>query len=293
LLKRFVLKILSLSVIQSKNIFNTEILYNLFFTIILVAGSFYLSLSGAKVFADKQEKIEQVTELNISNKTDSINILFDEKLKYKIDERDNLRKSRDIYNEKIKNATYSSRLKEYNNLIKQANEELKRIDGDIDQLKVENKTTIEDIKNKIQTTSVTQIIKVKKNQIIFICISCFIELLILVGIWFHSVFNLKVYQEYKHNIRNSQNFKLYEDYRKMLSLLFQNGKVDYEHELPSLNSFKILLRKREDFSMSYTQDFLDMCKSLGIIVINSKRKVIAAKKYEEAETMLIEYFEKN
>jgi len=290
LLKRYVLKNFSFAVIQDKKI-TTEVIYTLAFSLILLSGSFYLSLSGAKIFADKREKVEIQMKTDITTKLDSIDLIYKDKLGYKIKERDNIRESRDIYNEKIKSATYTSRLKEYNALITAANEELRRADKEIDRVRKEQERNKEIVKSEITSSSTLQVKQIFKNQIAFIIISSFIELLILVGIWFHSIFSLKVYQEFKNNIKNNSQYELYMDYSKMLSMLFQNGKIKPNDELPTMTSFTELIKKREGLPVSYIRDFINLSKTLGFILINRKKKNVAIKEYKDAKSTLLEYFE--
>ena len=249
-----------------------------------------MSINGAKIFADKREAIAIEMKTDINTRIDSINVIFTDKVTYKIKERDNLIENRDIYNEKIRDANYTSRLKEYNALITTANKEIRRADTEIDRLREEQKGLVSSVKNEAKSDSELKVQEIFKNQIAFIIISSFIELLILVGIWFHSLFRLKIYREYKDNIKNSMNYKIYLDYSSMLSVLFQNGKINYESPLPSATSFAEAIRRKEEYSHKYIKEFITLCKELGIVVQNRQRKNIAAKKYEDARELIANYY---
>lgn len=291
LLKRFVLKGFSLAVIQSKKI-NTEVIYTFVFSVILLTGSFYLSLSGAKIFSDKREEIQQQVEIVTSAQEDSINTIYAGKIAYKLKDREDLRKNKNIYVDKLAEVgNNTTRLKQFNDLIKGVNDEIKRVDVEIDSLKVNNKRDIESINKKLKNSSDDQIVQISKNQVAFIIISSFIELLILVGIWFHSFFRLKVYDEYRQNLENNTNYEMYRDYSKMLSMMYRNGKVQPQTELPAMTSFMEIVKKKEGFSHNYMRDFTTICKDLGIITVNQKKKNIVLKKYQEAKDLLIDYFE--
>ena len=141
LLKRFVLKGLSLSVIQSKRKINTEVIYNLVFSLILLSGSFYLSLSGAQIFADKREELQKQVEITTSAQVDSINTLYADKIQYKLTDREDLRKNKNTYVKQLEKVGVNTyRLREFDKLIKEVNEEIKRVDADIENLKESNKT---------------------------------------------------------------------------------------------------------------------------------------------------------
>lgn len=297
LLKRFVLKNFSYAAIQIKKL-NTEVMYNLGFSLILLAGSFYLSLNGAKIFADKREQIEQIRTVEISTQVDSLNSIFDENLAYKIQERDGLIKNRNLYSKKIEEATYTSRLKEYNQLIKQANEEVRRADEEIARLRKEKETSISVVKDEATASSKLKVNEIFKNQIAFILISSFIELLILVGILFHSFFTIRIYNEFENSANNINKYKLYNTYKKLLTIMYQknskfhtdvgmNDNVRIENPI-ALGSFSAHTRKK--YGDTAILKFIDICKSLKIIIIDADGNFVTSMGYKDASKTLLEHF---
>jgi hypothetical protein len=291
MIKRFVLKNLSLSVIQSKFKLNTEVIYNTIFSLILLTGTFYLSVSGAHKFSDKKETIQQEVTTSLSSKTDSINVLYDKKIQYKINERNQLIKNRNIYNNKISETSFTVKLKEYSGLIQEANNEIKRADNEISVLNKQKNEDIEFIKGQLSENSEEQNIQIGKNQFAFILLSSFIELLIMVGIWFHNLYKLRVFQEYRQNMANNSNYEMYVDYTKILSIIYLNGKIQVQQEIPSMSALTTTIRKREEFPVSYIKDFFNTCKSLGILSTNSKKKNIVLVKYEDAKQLILNNFD--
>jgi len=297
LLKRFVLRNLSYAAIQVKKL-NTEVIYNLVFSLVLLTSSFYLSLSGAKVFADKRELIEQTRTVEISTQVDSLNLIFDKNLKYKITERDGLIKNRNLYSKKIADATYTSRLKEYNSLIKQANEEIKRADDEIARMRTEKETTVATIKNEITTSSKLKVNEIFKNQIAFILISSFIELLILVGILFHSFFTIKIYNEFEYKADNIHKYQVYKNYKALLALMYQQGSslntgiaINDDTRLKSLISLSNFgVGHRKKYGDDAIKKFINVCNSLKIFIIDSDNKFVISVTYKEAKKTLLEHF---
>jgi len=290
-IKRFVLKGLCVAFIQSKK-FSVEVIYNLVFSVILLSGSFYLSLSGAKIFADKSEEVKEQVEITTSAQTDSIITLYDGKIQYKLKDREDLRKNKNAYvrqMEKVGVNTY--RLREFKLMINEVNKEIGKLDTAIMMLEEEKKKEISYIKTESKAETETKSKQIFQNQIAFIIISSFIELLILVGIWFHSFFRLKVYDEYRENIENNSNYEMYMDFSKILNMLYRHGKAPPQTELPPMNTFMASVRKREDFSHNYIKECVDICKDLGIVAVNQKKKTIIIKKYSEAKELLLDYFE--
>lgn len=296
LLKRYALGNLSYAAITIKKL-STEVLYNLGFSLILVAGSFYLSLNGAKVFADKREQIEQVRTVEISAQVDSLNLIFDKNLTYKINERDGLIKSRDIYTKKIEDDMYISKLKEYKSLIQQANEEIKRADIEIDRMRSEKEASVANIKNEVTATSELKVNEVFKNQLAFILISIFIEVLILIGVVFHCFFNIKVYNEFQFRSDNTTKLNLYNHYKELLKLTYGVNPNFHTSDMNdtliikspvSLANFNIHIRKK--YGDSGLRDFISICNTLKIFVTDANGNFITSVTYGEAKKIILQNF---
>ena len=292
-LKRFILKNLSLAAIQIKRL-NAEVLYNLSFATIILLGSFYLSLSGAKIFADKREVVEQHKTMEISTQIDSVKAIFDSDLKYKINERDGLIKNRDTYSNKMADGeAYTARLKEYNNLIEKANEEIKRADAEIATLKKERNDAIDNIKTEISASTDIKVKQIFKNQMAFILISSFIEILILIGIVFHCFFITRIYKEFNNDVKNTRKYKMYESYIELLAVLYEHNTADSENIFSDSNnritrmpSFHTGIRRK--YGDQAIAKFLEICKSLNIIHIDGTN--VTSMTFEEAKKTLLDRF---
>ena len=289
LLKRYVFRNLSLSIL-SKQSTAVELFYNIMFSLVLVCGSFYLSLNGAKEFADKSTAIETQASKDISTQADSITQAYSKRIDLKSSERQNVVKTRDIYVDKMASGeAYSSRLKEYNKLINDANAQLEKIDESILRIENERDDAISAIRLEISKTTDKQIEQVGNNKIAFLLISSFIELLILVGVYFHTFYMLKTFNDFKRRLVSSPSYGIYEAYTKLLAILFKNGKVDVEEVLPDDESFIKMAIARDDFEENEINDFLELCTNLGLTV-PYRQKRIAAKRFDEAKEILVNYF---
>lgn len=289
LLKRYVFRNLSLSIL-SKQSNAIELFYNIMFSLVLVSGSFYLSLNGAKEFADKSTAIESQASEHIIAQADSIKLVYSKKIDLKTDERHNVVKTRDIYvNKMASGKAYSSRLKEYNKLINDANAQLEKIDESILRIERERDSAISDVRLTISKNTDKQIQQVGSNKVAFLLISAFIELLILVGVYFHTFYMLKIFNDFKRRLVTSPSYGIYESYNKLLAILFKNGKVDVEEVLPDDESFIKMASARDDFEEDEIRDFLELCTNLGLTV-PYRQKRIAAKRFDESKELLINYF---
>ena len=80
LLKRYIFGLFSVEFIKLKfKLFKKQMLFYVISSLLLVSGSFYLSLSGAKDFIDNQKIFEKETKTLVSSKKDSITSVYEKK----------------------------------------------------------------------------------------------------------------------------------------------------------------------------------------------------------------------
>ena len=288
LLKRNVFTNLSTSQVKNKKL-TSDLVTNIIFSLILISGSFYSSLSGAQIFADKKDTIVLESKENISMTIDSIKLSYNNKIDYKTSERNTLINNRELYVSKIKDIKITSRLNQMNELITKATEELRRIDMDIESIQNERDSVIRSLREEINIETSDKIKHITQNQFVFILLSSFIEFLILVGIYFHVFYNYRTYIEFKENIENSLKYDMFVKYQKLLKILYNNGSINYKEQLPTNNTFFDLAKSSGEYTIAYLRTFLSTCESIGIIKISGKHK-IASKNYEDATKSIIGYF---
>lgn len=290
LLKRYVFRNLSLSILSKPSI-PIELFYNGIFSVMLIAGSFYLSLNGAKEFADKSNVVKEQANTDIVTKKDSVFSIYESRIDLKYDERTNVVKTRDIYVKKLEEgAAYSTRLREYNKLIKDANDQLAKIDNSVRSLESERDSIVTYIRESISNDQKEMIDNISRNKFSFLLISSFIEILILVGVYFHTFFGVKVFNDFKRKLVKNPSYGIYDTYNSLLTVLFKNGKVDVEEVLPPVETITRLAKNRGEFTDQEIADFLELCENLKI-TIHHKEKRIIAKHFGDAKETLMTYFD--
>lgn len=228
------------------------------FGVIILVISAWLSIHGASELANKTDNVKTNTELTIKAITDST---------YKKYELLNLEKLKDITSLKQELSENKSKL---NNLQLELNEiynEKKYADATKTQEKKEliaNNAKIEksllDIEKLISTSNKDRDLEVKqlttnlsaklndkisninKNQIIFILLTSFIELLIIFGVAYSTFYDWKSYNE----IITSKSFEDFKVAKKIIDLLYHKGKSNILDKLPTQTKI------------------IDSCLSLGI-----------------------------
>lgn len=275
LLKRFIFKKLATSWVSISKLVN-ETIFNLVMSAMLISGSFYLSLSGAEKFADKDKQIVQTTEISTKQYTDSINVVYDGKI-----EKLEVEKKKWV---ELNEATWVTSLKkEYNKMIVSTT-------NDIKGLEVEKNVKIKEIEDKFKEKATEQKDETGSNKIAFILICTFIELLILIGVWFDSYYDWRCYSDFKDKLAENPAYHNFILNDKLLNILYGNGKGRRGDKVLSVEKFgELILSSGIRVNQTNINDFMVMCLHLNIIADNEGEKSIL-KTFIEAKETLKEHF---
>lgn len=275
LLKRFLFKKLALSWVSNKKM-TKEIIANLSLSIIIISTSFYLAISGANKFADKGKEITQNTDLIIKQQTDSLNKVYSVKI-------EKLERDKAQWVELI-NGTRSVKLRtEYNNSLSQ-------ISKDIKDTETERLNSVKELEKQIKEKSLVDVKETHSNQLAFILITTFIELLILVGVWFNASYNYRSLKEYEEVLLTNDQYHQYILHEKLLNILYNNGKVRLNEQVVSFTRFNDLVKLSGiKVIQKDTRDFLSISNNLTITnIVKGKRYI--GKTFEEAKEILKNHY---
>ena len=285
LTKRSIFAMFSDEFIKEKfNIFRSNMISFIIGTLVMISGSFYLSLHGAQEFIDNSKVFQKQTETIVVNKTDSINkYYFDEYIKPLKDENSKLNSQNDNYlNQTSYKAKYANLISENNVKITKNNDLIanyeKRRDDDVKQYKDNEKTKL------------TQSIDENKTNIInFIIISTFIEFIIMLGVYHNKYYLHRIIREYEETVVSTPEFKRWHKYNFLLNILFNRAK-EIDDQIPTVNE---LLEISESGGMKLTKQDLDkfikVLYYLEIVKLSGKRRVVMVKE-EDAKKLLKNYF---
>jgi len=275
LLKRFLFKQTTINILGSKKI-NSEILATISLSFLLISGSFYLSLNGAKTMADKNKKIDSKIEVITDKKTDSLNRVYDGKIA-KLD-------SDKATWVKLIETSRGVKLKtQYNALINKTNDDIKSTEKERD-----DKIKLLEVKNNNKADFQKK--EVTTNILAFIIISSFIELIILIGVWFDTYYDFRSFKEFDDKISTDTNIKNYLLYIDLIEILYNSGKTRRGEDFSSFNKFKEVVKIRGiNISDKTIQDFYTLLKYLKISTTVGNRRTVE-KSYDEAKDILAEYY---
>jgi len=250
---------------------------------VIILGSAFLSVSGAKKFSETSRnrniQIENVVQVDI----DSITNIYNERKNVLIEDNDQIRKDNADLREKIKN-TPVGYVNSRKSLQDNINANLAAIDAnDAKLIALDN-----ELRNRVEELETEQEEKISKNIrddtgiiLLFILISSVIEFIIVFGIWFRSYFNYNVFLLHEaefegiHQKRNR--------YLTLVDFIYKEGSVEKGEKIIGMVKFKEVVKEKSTIPSSdkLIDDFLLDMEHLGILTMEGKRRFIACS-YEEA-----------
>lgn len=275
LLKRFVFGNVTTTLLTAK-VISTKVILGGLFALLLVGGSFYLSMSGAQHYVNKNEQITLNTDSIISNNSNKI----------KEETASEIKKIED----KIQYVYSAASTRKRIALTREEMSDVKQWEQDIKDLKNQTDSKIELAKQELKLQQDTKLEKSNQSQYAFLLLSFFIELLICIGVGYRQYYLFVSYKQMKETIENNPNYKKLELYKQMLQVLFNNGKLPMNSELPSYNKFGELMnaKTRTKVSMITIKEFLGVATHLNIIYVSGKKRYTQVN-YEKALETLNNY----
>ena len=254
LFKRFAFEQLTSTILRLHK-FTLNILLGTLVSLVLVAGSFYLSLNGAHRLIDTSETIVTKSDSTLSNKVDSLGKYYDKEILYYRNQSARTR-SEKVYRDSIVNV-----------------------------LQVAKDAKIKEAEQKVESKVQTQTSKIEENSLAFAVMVFFLELIILIGVAFDAYYTWTSYDEMK-TIMNTPKYKQLELNIRLLKLFYQNGRkkeqdptISRSKMISLVGASKIPANQRE------INDFLALCSELEITT-GQRRKKVYNMSYEKAKGLI-------
>jgi hypothetical protein len=254
LFKRFAFEQLTSTILRLRK-FTLNILLGTLVSLVLVSGSFYLSLNGAHRLIDTSETIVTKSDSTLSNKVDSIGKYYDKEILYYRNQSARTR-SEKVYRDSIVNV-----------------------------LQVAKDAKIKEAEQKVEFKTQSQTSKIEENSLAFAIMVFFLELIILIGVAFDAYYTWTSYDEMK-TIMNTPKYKQLELNIRLLKLFYQNGRkkeqdptISRSKMVSLVGASKIPANQRE------INDFLALCSELEITT-GQRRKKVYNMSYEKAKGLI-------
>jgi len=287
LTKRIILKNFSFDFVKERfKIKEFSIISWLIISLGLIVLSFYFSINGAMKFADNTIVVEQEFNKELIIKQDSVKSVYQARkdsyyldIQQLKDDNEELRIKR---NETPLN--YISARNDYNNMINQNTDEIKRFEGFIVDLDEELEGKINEFKIE-KDNSLNKITDENNISIlVFILISSLIELLIIGGIYFKSYYDLTVFRKNEPHLENF--LKKRDQYLVLLSYIYKKGKLTTGDVIIGVNRLKETLKDNniQNVNKLVTSFYSDL-EYNNIIKTEGKRKYFVVD-YEKANEII-------
>ena len=238
LLKRYVIAIFSSEIIKNKfKVFKLNMMGFVFGVLLLAGGSMYLSLSGAKKFVNNEQVFKVQTENVITTNIDSLTKVYENKKRPYITDNEQLRTITNNLRQKLAETGVN-----YVTVRKQYQESIDKNDGNIKSNQAEITRLDNELNLKITQFQDTQGTKLseslntnKSNTLAFIIISLFIEIIILLGIYYDKFYDYRIIEEYEKTVIETPGFKKWHKYNYLLGLIYSRTK-EIDEAIPSSNA---------------------------------------------------------
>jgi hypothetical protein len=287
LTKRFVIEQTIVSAIQVKR-FTMGLFSAAVVSLILIAGSFYLSLNGAHRLIDTTETVQSAIQ-------DKTNVQIVELEKKHADRIALFNRDIDNYQSRINKvietadgrSLYKSEratIKDWENQIAKLREEIKTEDKAL-----EEKTSKVETKNL--SSSESKLDKVQENDQAFVFMTFFLEFIIILGVGFNAYYLLGSYDETK-KLLDTPKYRQMNTNLKLLKLYYQNGKKQSGDMAISANKFYNLVKSEKIQSNQLeVKNFVVLAAELEITKEAENKRKRFAVNYEEAKKMMMKEIE--
>jgi hypothetical protein len=254
LFKRFTFEQFTLGVLRVKSItFNTII--GLLVSMLLVGGSFYLSLKGAHRLIDTSETIEATTDQTITTQVDSIAKYYDGEIQF------------------------------YRNQTARTRADRRYRDSIVADLQKTKDVKVQAIEQKITSKNISKVDTLQENDFAFAMMVIFLELIILIGVAFSAYYKWTSYDEMKKTL-STPHFRQIDLNLKLLKLYYQNGRKKEQDPILAKTKFISLTNNAKiNCSKKDIDGFIAMCNELEIVT-GSRRKKIYNLPYENAKELI-------
>lgn len=219
-------------------------------SLLLISGSFYSSINGAKEFSSKSKEIELVAETNINQFSDSLTAVYAPKIEQLESQNVELFEANKQLDEEARALppTWVSSKNSIRSRIDVNNKQIEKNDDKISELKSERDSQISIYESNLLSATDKNKEENSKNSFIFVMISTIIELVILGGVYFSEYYKFRSYREFREKIERDPNYQKWLLYDEMLSIVITED-TKMNEKLPS------------------NKAIIEMCKVNDIIVL--------------------------
>ena len=282
LTKRIILKNFSFDFVKERfKIKEFSIISWLIISLGFIVLSFYFSINGAMKFADNTIVVEQQINKDLVFKQDSVKSVYQKRIN---EEESNIQQLKDLNIALLNKITTSNFISAIQSSIDKNNKEIEKYGNNVDKLKEELKSKINEFKIEKDNSLNKTINDNNISILVFILISSLIELLIIGGIYFKSYYDLTVFRKNEPHLENF--LKKRDQYLVLLSYIYKKGKLTIGDVIIGVNRLKETLKDNniQNVNKLVTSFYSDL-EYNNIIKTEGKRKYFVVD-YEKANEII-------
>lgn len=252
-------------------------------SLLLISGSFYSSINGAREFSSKSEQIEVKVENDIKIFSDSLAAVYQPKIEQLESQNIELFDANKLLDSEARDlpATWVTNKNKIRKRIDINNEQIEKNDNKIKLLKEERNSLVEEYEMDQLSDGEEDKQKNSKNSFIFVMISTLIELVILGGVYFSEYYKFRSYKEFREKVEKDPNYQKWLLYDEILSIIISDD-MKMNEKLPSNKSIiemckvhDIIVLPKDVTNFMKVLTGLNIIKSRGSVKYINKTKDIA------------------
>ena len=256
-------------------------------SLVLVAASFYLSLTGAQQYADKEDKVTSQVQGNVSAYQDSAKVQTERKIST-LDERSaRLSQTNAGLNEKALTLS-TSRRADLMQAIAANNRLLAKNDEAVKELKKERDVDVAKFETRAKDQGGAVVAKSKQNVVRFVSFSALAEIIILFGVFFVGYFPYRAKVEYDRLFDSDPKYRTFEHYKELLQIIFKAGAQAGGYVITKIEMLKMLRLANVNPASKELDDMVKVLRHLDILRQRGSKNVFNVE-HEKAVVLVKDY----
>lgn len=237
--------------------------------ILLVVGSFYLSLNGSHRVIDQTEQVNQYVDTTVQQQVDSLNTIYVAKIQ-------NYQSLVDQLNSNAVNGRLRAKDKAD---IRAYESKMNDLQNELDAKKLA-------IETRFKVKAQDKLSRSESNTMALVILITFMEVIILLGVGFNGYYTITSYTDMK-SLLTTPKYKTMQTNLQLLHLYYQKGNKKEGDQTLSASKLKALASNQKlDIRTKDVDEFVTLCTELGIINVgNNKRKYYVAS-YDKAKELM-------
>jgi hypothetical protein len=255
LFKRFSFEQLTATLLRLKKL-TVNVAAGVIVCIILVSGSFYLSLNGAHRLIDTSSTIESKLDTIQNRGADSISTVYQSRIALKEQQIQAIQQN-----------------DEDGVLSRRQQNTIKQLEADVKNYETERDSRIAALEQKTGQKLTKQESKIEQNSLAFAVMVFFLELIILLGVAFNAYYKWTSFSEMK-DVLSTPRYKQLELNINLLRIYFQNGRKKEGDAVISSSKLKALAsNSRVQCTAKEVNEFVALCTELEIVGGQKNKRV--------------------